>query len=79
LKLLASILAFVFIVTGVVLTPFSEAQAATQSQITRSQAETRALSMINLKWTYSSGTNSTIATQYATYVTKPKQLINIGG
>lgn len=49
------------------------AKAATQSTITRSEAEQRALTMINLKWTYSASNNSNISPSSASLVTKPKQ------
>ena len=44
------------------------------ASITRSQVEQRALSMINLNWTYNSSNNSTIAPTNSGYVKQPAQL-----
>jgi uncharacterized protein YraI len=56
---------------------FNSVGAVTQSQITRSQVEQRALQIINLKWTYSKTKNSTVNSQYAGYVSLPKQFANV--
>lgn len=58
-------------------TPPQKSYAAVQTQITRSQAEQRALSMINLTWTYSSDKNGSLSNSYAQYVTQPQQFNNI--
>ncbi len=57
--------------------PFQNAKAEVQSSITRSQAEQRALSMINLKWTYSSNINGNINSKSASTITQPKQFKNV--
>ena len=49
--------------------------STTSSTILRSQVEKRALSMINLNWTYDASKNSTVALNKVSYVTQPKQLI----
>lgn len=57
--------------------PVQSAKAAVQTPITRSQAEKRALQMINLKWTYNSSQNSKISSNYSGYVTQPAQFTNL--
>lgn len=70
-------LAALFAVATVV-TPMSIVSASTvQTPITRAQAEQRALSMINLTWTYSASNNGTIDPDYAPSVTQPKQFANV--
>lgn len=60
-----------------VLTPIQHVNAASQTPITRSQVEARALSMINFTWNYSSAKNGVIDPKYASSVTKPAQLANV--
>ncbi len=55
------------------------ATAATQTAITRSAAEQRALAMINMTWSYSATANSTIASSYLKSITKPTQLGSVSG
>lgn len=62
--------------SGIVL-PFTQANAAVQPSVTRTQVEQRAMSMINLNWTYSSSKNSNISSSYAQYITQPAQLKNV--
>ncbi len=50
--------------------------AADQNPITRSQAEQRALAMINFTWNYSSARNANIDPKYAYAVTQPNQFTN---
>ncbi len=72
LKAIISIL----ISTTAILSPMQLVTASTSSStILRSQVEKRALSMINLNWTYDSSKNFTIAPNKVSYVTQPKQLI----
>lgn len=71
-SLTAILFALIFIIT-----PFKKANAAAQSPITRSEAERRALNMINLKWTYSSSKNGKIDPSLAQYVTQPDQFKNM--
>lgn len=56
--------------------PGYKVSAAVQTPISRSQAEQRALNMINLSWTYSSSLNGNINSSYSNFVTKPSQLVN---
>ncbi len=50
--------------------------ATNQTPITRSQAEQRALSIVNLPWTFSKTNNTNIDSEYLSIVTLPKQLSN---
>ncbi len=61
-----------FLATSIIV-PIQKADAASQSSITRSAAEQRALDMINLNWNYSSDKNGTLPTDYASSITKPSQ------
>lgn len=60
-----------------VIIPVQSTKAVTQTSITRSQAEQRALQMINLKWTYNSSQNSNISSNYTGYVALPSQFTNV--
>lgn len=70
---------FVAILLLLPLTSFNEkvVSAAEISQITRSQAEQRALNMIDLKWNYSRDKNSTLSANNLNFVTQPNQLKNV--
>lgn len=59
--------------TAITYVPFHKASAAVQTPITRSQVEQRAISLVDLKWTYSADKNSNIDPQYASSITLPKQ------
>lgn len=56
--------------------PAVRANAAAQAPITRSQAEKRALDMINLSWQYTITSNGTIPA-YSSIVTQPSQLSSL--
>ena len=51
--------------------------AATQASITRDQAQQRALSMINLTWTYSNNKNAVLDSNYIPLVSQPTQYNNV--
>lgn len=71
-------LALLLAVTSVLTLPIGKAKAATtQTPITRSDAEKRAVSMMDLTWTYSASKNSNIASNWTTYVTQPAQFKGI--
>jgi Bacterial SH3 domain. len=55
-----------------------KANAAAQAPISRSQAEQRALNMINFRWTYAS-MNDNMSSQYSQLVTRPSQFNNAEG
>lgn len=57
--------------------PSKKAYAATQTPITRAQAEQRALDMIALKWTYTRSKNAVPVQKFGTAVKQPKQLSNV--
>lgn len=66
---------FCFILaSSIVAFPAVKPQAVTVSQISRADAEQRALSMINLTWTYSPEINNIIDPEYAPLITTPTQL-----
>lgn len=73
-KITTILIAIVFIASSVMLSPVKTAKALAQTTITRSQAEARALNMINLSWTYTKTKNSNIAANYSSNVTQPQQL-----
>ncbi|MDP4089362.1 MAG: SH3 domain-containing protein, partial [Bacillota bacterium] len=78
MRKLSLVTAFALSLTATaLLTPPHKTSAAVQNPITRSQAEQRALSMINLTWTYSSTKNGVLSNSYAQYVTQPQQLNNV--
>lgn len=60
-----------------VVSPMGKVNAATQNTITRSAAEQRALSMINLTWTYDSSKNGTLSDDISQKVTIPNQFKNV--
>lgn len=60
-------------VTSVIAISVQKVNAAVQAPISRSQVEQRAVSMMDLTWTYSADKNSSIAPQYAASATLPKQ------
>lgn len=70
---------FVSLILVLTLVPFNTkaAMAAEASQITRAQAEQRALAMVNLKWTYSVSRNSSLSPTGLSLVTQPDQLKNV--
>ncbi|MFL0253154.1 SH3 domain-containing protein [Clostridium neuense] len=65
------------ILSVLILAPYKKTFAATQSPISRSAAEQRALNIINLNWTYSSVKNSTLPSTNGSSVTQPSQLKNV--
>lgn len=64
------------IATSIFILPMENTLASTNTSITRTEVQQRALQMINLAWTYSSANNGNIDSKYACYVTKPKQFQN---
>ncbi|MFL0247794.1 SH3 domain-containing protein [Candidatus Clostridium stratigraminis] len=57
--------------------PSYKTGAVTATSISRSQAEQRALNMINLTWTYDKSKNNSIGSTYSSMVTQPDQLNGI--
>ncbi|URZ04005.1 hypothetical protein CLROS_031010 [Clostridium felsineum] len=58
--------------------PFpNKIHAATQTPISRIEAEKRALDMINLKWTYYKSKNGIVPSAYAGSITQPSQLSGV--
>ena len=72
-KIASFLFAAVFMVSAFVI----PAQGLTQQTITRSQAEHRALQMINLSWTYSNTKNGVAPAGYTSDVTAPKQFSGV--
>lgn len=58
-------------------TPINIVHAASANSITRSQAEQRALGMINLTWTYSNSKNGIMPLNQSQFITQPAQLKNV--
>lgn len=79
MKKISAILSIVCLFTTTALAPIQRVSAASsQTPIYRSEVENRALSMINLKWTYSKDRNGTlIDSTYTSVVTQPAQLAGI--
>lgn len=72
-KSFTRILALLFAATSVMAAPALKINAASQTPISRSQVEQRAISIMDLTWTYTANKNSSIDSKYATSVTLPKQ------
>lgn len=68
-KCIVSLLA----VTSILTVPMQRAKAATVTNMTRSQVEQRAQSMMDLVWTYNSSKNGVEPSQYENYIKQPKQ------
>lgn len=68
------LLVSVFTAASMIAIPVHKISAAAQTTITRSQVEQRAISMVDLTWTYSADKNSNIDPKYISSVTLPKQL-----
>lgn len=64
-------------VVGSIITPVQKASAASQTPITRNDAEQRAVNIVNFTWTYSSNKNGKLSENYSSYVTQPAQLQNV--
>ncbi|MDF2880422.1 MAG: hypothetical protein K0R54_979 [Clostridiaceae bacterium] len=79
MKKISAILSIICLCTATAFAPIQRVSAAlSQTPITRSQVENRALSMINLKWIYSKDRNGTLNnSSYVSEVTQPAQLANI--
>lgn len=75
-KISSIILCFVFTFT-LIISPVQAVTAAVQTPITRSQAEQRALNIINLNWTFTKSKNTNISSSYSWAVQLPSQLKNI--
>lgn len=67
------ILATVLSLTSVLMFPVYKVNAATQTPISRSEVEQRAVKLMDLTWTYSSDKNSVIDSKYTASVTLPAQ------
>jgi uncharacterized protein YraI len=76
-KNLVKAFALMFSLSTLLSVPALEVKAATSDTITRSQVEQRAVSMMDLSWTYSSAKNGQPNPNYAAYITQPKQLQNV--
>lgn len=77
MKKLAYIITLIFTLTTAAILPANTAHAATQTPMTRSEADQRALKIINLQWTYSSNLNNNIDPKYASSVTAPSQFTGV--
>lgn len=73
LKRLSSILLILVFAATAVIGPFQAVNASSQTPITRSQAEQRALNMINLTWTFDSSKNTNISSNWDLAVKMPTQ------
>ncbi|AKN32003.1 peptide-binding protein [Clostridium carboxidivorans P7] len=69
----SKLLVALFLATSII-APTQSVNAASQQSITRSEAEQRALNMINLSWNYSSDKNGVLLANYNSSVTQPSQL-----
>jgi uncharacterized protein YraI len=72
-KITSILLTAVFMVSAFVI----PAHGLTQQTIIRSQAEHRALQMINLSWKYTKSKNGVPTAGYTSYITAPKQFSNV--
>lgn len=70
-------MSFALLLTITFTIPAFKVNAATLPSISRSQAEQRALDMINLTWTYDNSKNTLISSNYASLVTQPNQFNGI--
>ncbi|QCX33552.1 SH3 domain-containing protein [Caloramator sp. E03] len=75
-KTLSILSVTVFLLTFLFM-PYKKSFAAPQNPITRSEAEKRALNIINLKWTYSKNKNGNISADKSFYVTQPSQFKDV--
>ncbi len=76
-KNLSIILTSVIALVSVIAIPVCKVNASVQAPISRSQVEQRAINIMDLTWTYSSGKNSSIDPKYSSNVTLPKQFQGI--
>jgi uncharacterized protein YraI len=76
-KFSTALFGILFGITAVVTPALNVSAATVQTPITTSQAEQRALNMINLTWTYSKDKNGNIDSSYANSVTQPNQFANL--
>lgn len=77
MKKISFLLVLILSVFFINVIPFSTAYAKTQTPITRSQAEARALQIINTSWSYSSSKNSNIDLSSISMVTLPSQFSGV--
>lgn len=70
------LLVTLFLATSII-APTQSVSAASQQSITRSDAEQRALNMINLSWNYSADKNGTLPSGYSASITQPSQFTNL--
>lgn len=75
-KFNALLTGLIFLTTALI-SPSLKVTALTQSIITRNQVEARALSMINLTWTYNRDKNGNSTPSSTSYVTEPSQFTNL--
>jgi uncharacterized protein YraI len=76
-KFNTALLSIMFGITAISMPIYNVGAANVQTPITRSQAEQRALNMINTTWTYSKDKNGNISSTYANSVTQPNQYSNL--
>lgn len=72
-----ALFSILFGITTIAAPVYNVSADAVPSSITRSQAEQRALNMINLTWTYSKDKNGNIDSTNANSVTQPNQFVNL--
>ncbi|MCX7884532.1 MAG: SH3 domain-containing protein [Caloramator sp.] len=72
-----SLLSVALFIITFTLIPFKTSYSVAQNPISRSEAEKRALQIINLKWTYSKDKNGYISPDKASYVTSPSQFKDV--
>jgi Bacterial SH3 domain. len=72
-----ALFSIMFGITAISMPIYNVSAATVQAPITRSQAEQRALNMINTTWTYSKDKNGNIASTDANIVTQPNQYSNL--
>lgn len=75
-KFNALVTGLIFLTTVFIFPPL-KVNGLTQSVITRSQVEQRALTMTNLKWNYDRNKNGQLNSSLSIYVTQPSQFLNI--
>lgn len=76
-KISSLIIGILFGITTVVAPIKSVSANTVQNPITRSEAEERALKIINLTWTYDKNKNGNLNPKYTSYVTAPSQFDNV--
>ena len=75
-KFFTLVTSLIFLAT-VLIFPSLKVSALAQNVITRKQVEARALTMINLIWTFNRNKNGLLNSSLATYVTEPSQFLKL--